>query len=101
MKLRWTESAKADLIDIGRFIAQDSPVRARRWIKRLRQRAVAAARAPRAGRIVPEFNEPDIREAILGNYRIVYRVAETTVLVLTVFEGHRLLTPLPPTKTEL
>ena len=46
---------------------------------------------PHAGRVVPEFDRDDIREVIVGNYRIVYRVRATEVLVLTVFESHKLL----------
>ena len=44
-----------------------------------------------AGRIVPEFERRDIREVLFRNYRIVYRVKEDQILILTVFEGHRLL----------
>lgn len=32
----------------------------------------------------------DIREVFVRTYRIVYRVREEGILVLTVFEGHRL-----------
>lgn len=45
---------------------------------------------PLAGRIVPEKRRPDIREVFLRTYLIVYRVREDSILVLTVFEGHRL-----------
>jgi len=48
---------------------------------------------PRSGRILPEMQDPDIREIILGNYRIVYRIRRETVEVLTVWHGARLLDP--------
>ncbi len=41
--------------------------------------------------MVPELGRDDVREVFLRSYRIVYRVGEDTVDVLTVFEGHRLL----------
>lgn len=91
MKLSWSQRALDDLLDIGRFIARNDPRAARRWVERLRQRAQEAARNPRLGRIVPEYSQEDLREVILGAYRIVYRVQEDTIEVLTVFEGHRLL----------
>lgn len=91
MRLRWTHRARRDLLDIGRYIARDDPQTARRWVDRLRKRARAAALRPRSGRMVPEFNRDDIREVIVGNYRVVYRLHRTAVDVLTVFEGHRLL----------
>jgi plasmid stabilization system protein ParE len=44
---------------------------------------------PQAGRQVPELERTDIREIIERNYRIVYRIINDEVVVLTVFEGHR------------
>jgi plasmid stabilization system protein ParE len=42
------------------------------------------------GRVVPEIANPDIRELIFKKYRIVYRLNENCIEILTVFEGHRL-----------
>jgi toxin ParE1/3/4 len=91
MKLHWSERSVNDLIDIQGYIAQDNPQTAKKWVAKLRQRARNAADAALAGRIVPEFNQNDIREVFLGNYRIVYRIRDDGILVLTVFEGHQLL----------
>src|SRR5207247_2646187 len=91
MKLRWTARARRDLFVIGRHIACDDPVAARRWVDRLRARARAAAQHPLAGRMVPEVVRRDIREVLLGNYRLVYRVRRKQIEMLTVSEGHRLL----------
>lgn len=90
-RLRWTLRAKEDLLRIARFIAADNPAAAVRWIATLRKRARSAADLPRAGRRVPELRRDDIREVIVRNYRIVYRAADTGILVLVVFEGHRQL----------
>ncbi len=91
MKLRWTHRARQDLVEIGRYIAQDKPEAARRWVERLRQRARAAAAMPHSGRKVPEVNREDVREVLVRRYRIVYQIHESEIRVLTVFEGHRLL----------
>jgi plasmid stabilization system protein ParE len=91
MKLRWTDRARRDLQGIRRFIARDKPMAARQWVDRLRHRARTAAESPSAGRIVAELGREDIREVLVGNYRVVYLVGGDTVDVLTVFEGHRLL----------
>lgn len=93
MKIRWMPQALLDLNAIRRFIARDDPAAARRWIARLRERALAAASAPRAGRVVPELGNPAVREVFLRTYRIVYRILDDELHVLTVFEGHRLLRP--------
>ncbi len=91
MKLFWTETAKQDLIKIRQYISADNPTAAKRWIDRLRQRVRNSLHAPLAGRMVPEIAREDIRELIEGNYRIVYRVLDDRIVVLTVFEGHQLL----------
>jgi plasmid stabilization system protein ParE len=87
--VRWTARAVADLIAIGDYIALDNPSAARGWIEKLRERAYKAAAAPRGGRVVPELGRNDVRETFLRSYRIVYRVLEEGIVVLTVFEGHR------------
>ena len=91
MKLFWTETAKQDLIEIRQYISADNPTAAKRWIDRLRQRVRNSLHAPLAGRMVPEIAREDIWELIEGNYRIVYRVLDDRIVVLTVFEGHQLL----------
>ena len=90
MKLLWTDRARRDLTDIGRFIARDNPRAAHAWVERLRERARRAAETPLAGRVVPERADLEVREVFARNYRIVYRVFEDAIHVLTVFEGHRL-----------
>lgn len=89
MKLRFTDRARRDLIELGRYIARDKPGAPRRWVERLRRAAQAAARHPLAGRRVPEVGKDSVREVVVGNYRIVYEVQGKEIRVLTVFEGHR------------
>ena len=91
MTVRWTHRAVADLEEIGRYIAEDNPEAANRWIGTLRARAVAADRTPLAGRLVPEWSETQVREVIERSYRIIYRVEPDGILVLTVHHARRLL----------
>jgi toxin ParE1/3/4 len=83
--------ASADLRRIGHRIARDNPRAAVDWIDKLRERARLAAKSPGLGRKVPETDREDIREAIVGNYRLVYLVQPRIVVILTIFEGHHLL----------
>jgi toxin ParE1/3/4 len=55
------------------------------------ERAEAIPDSPRMGRVVPEIVNPDIRVLIFKKYRIVYRLTEQRIEILTLFEGHRLL----------
>ncbi|MCC6160463.1 MAG: type II toxin-antitoxin system RelE/ParE family toxin [Deltaproteobacteria bacterium] len=91
MNVRWTRRAAFDLAAIATFIVADNPVAAKRLVKSIRASAKKLARFPRMGRVVPEFGDETVREIVVGNYRIVYRIGEKTIDVLTVFEGHRLM----------
>ena len=46
-----------------------------------------------SGRAVPEKGRRDIREVLQRHYRIVYRLREARIDILTVFEGHKQLPP--------
>ena len=91
MKWRFSLQASADLRRIAHRIARDNPRAAQSWVAKLRDRARLAGRSPGIGRRVPEIDREDIREAIVGNYRMVYLVDAKAVVILTIFEGHRLL----------
>jgi toxin ParE1/3/4 len=90
-RVRWSARARDDLLSIGRYIAAENPRAARIWVEKLRLRANDAAQSPLSGRRVPEISREDIRETLLGSYRIVYRVVKGYINIVTVFEGHRLL----------
>ncbi len=91
MKIRWTRESLLRLFEIEDFIAQDSPDRARQFVDQLIEHAESIPDNPFSGRIVPEISNTDIRELIFKKYRIVYRINENDIDILTVFEGHRLL----------
>jgi toxin ParE1/3/4 len=91
LAVEFSASAQADLEDIALYIARDNPLAAEAWVQKIIVAAEKAAMLPRAGRVVPELEDPDIREVFLKTYRILYRVEAKRILVLTVFEGHRKL----------
>jgi plasmid stabilization system protein ParE len=93
LKLRWSVRARQDLEAIADFIGRDDPLAARRWIGRLQVRARQAAALPMTGRIVPEWNDPRVREVLVRTYRVISLVQRSAVHVLTVVEGHRRLPP--------
>lgn len=91
MKVVWTDQAFERLAEIEDFIARDDRVVAERFIYHLIDRAEILSDHPGLGRILPELPRSNVRELVERNYRIVNRVQDKTVAVLTVFEGHRLL----------
>lgn len=92
MKVAWSQEANSNLIAIEDFISRDSVERAIQFVDALIDHAEAMLSVnPRSGRTVPEIGNPEIRELIFRGYRIVYRLNNNRIEILTVFEGHRLL----------
>jgi addiction module RelE/StbE family toxin len=91
VRISWTARARRDLIEIGDFISRDKPDAASTWVQSLIDAVEIAACMPLGGRVVPELGLKDIREVIRRTYRIVYRVRGNDIIVLTVFDGRRLL----------
>jgi len=92
-EVRWTPQAASDLEAIADFIAQDSPQYASLFVIDVFAAVERLVPFPESGRIVPEKDDPAIREIIFGNYRIVYRFRKDVVEILTVHHGAKLLDP--------
>ena len=89
IEVRWTDTASDDLVHIHDFIAQDSPLVARGVATRLADAVDVLSAFPESGRIVPERQEPALRELIRPPYRIVYEIQGPVVFVLTIFHSAR------------
>ena len=88
----WSETAEKDLLAIIEYIANDSPSRAYDIFKDIRKKASSLRSFPERGRMVPEFQDQGItlyHELILGPWRIMYRIAEKQVYVLSVLDSRR------------
>jgi len=90
-KVYWTRQAREDLREIRTFIARDAPLTAAAYVRRIRQSVKRAELFPELGQVVPELGRDDIREFLHGNYRVIYRVGNGRVDILTVFHSARLL----------
>lgn len=88
-ELVWSNLALQDLTEIRDRIAAQNPRAAKKQLHTLLKRAQQLTDFPNLGRAVPELPGSPLRELIEGNYRLVYQVAEKTVTIATVFEGHR------------
>ena len=91
MKVVWTPLAVDRVATIAQFIAQDNPPAAQQWVVRIFAAAKQVARFPKSGRIVPEVGRTAIREIVWRNYRIVYRLEQAHVAILTVQNTKQLL----------
>ncbi|QXV65434.1 type II toxin-antitoxin system RelE/ParE family toxin [Mucilaginibacter sp. 21P] len=92
VQISWTSLAISDLQSIYDYIAKDSITYAGRFIDKLIARVDILEAHPESGRIVPEFDNPAIKELIEGAYRIIYRlVNEEKVEIIRVHHSARLL----------
>jgi toxin ParE1/3/4 len=84
--------AADDLEAIAEYISLDSPAYAKSVIKTILEITRKFSQFPLAGRIVPEFNDENIREWFAYSYRIIYRLDQTIITVAAIVHGRRMLT---------
>ena len=89
MKVEWSPRAMQRAREIADFIAVDNVEASRMWLFEVISKTDQLENFPRSGRIVPEYNRSDLRELFHGKYRIVYRVTEKQVSILTVWHSRR------------
>ena len=88
----WAVVAENDLKGIVEYIATDSPANALKIFKRIKQKASNLYTLPERGRIVPELKDQGIllyRELIIPSWRIIYRISEMKVYVLSVLDDRQ------------
>ena len=86
-KIRWSPRAVSNFEDICNYIARDSNYYASLFAKRVNAIVKNIPKFPKAGRVVPEYGDRNIREKIYENYRIVYRIKEEIVEIVAICHG--------------
>jgi len=92
MKIVWSPLAVERVSEIVRYIAEDNPDAATNWAESIFTRVEQLGPFPDSGNIVPEMHREDIRQLVMGNYRIIYRIGTDQISVLTV-RHHRQILP--------
>ena len=88
----FAETALSDLAGIQEWYdEQGVPEVGDRLVAEIFQRVDALAHHPDIGRIVPEFDQPFLRELIHPPFRIVYRRDPSRVRIVRVWRSERLL----------
>jgi plasmid stabilization system protein ParE len=88
-----TGTAEADVRDLWDYIAADSIENAERFVLQLEERIGTLERMLTRCPSIPENSllGTDYRHLIFGDYRAVFRIALSTVFVLRIVHGSRLL----------
>lgn len=88
--IHWTPQSVEDLEAIFEYISRDSRSIAKLFVEKIYYRVDQLRRFPLSGRKIPEVDDPDIRELIYKNYRIVYYVHDKNLVrILTVFHSSK------------
>lgn len=91
VEIEWSPLAENDLNEIIDSIAQDSLEYALSFYEQVREKVENLEKFPKIGRKVPEIDNPEIRELILRNFRIIYRIFREKVQIIRVIHGSRFL----------
>lgn len=91
-KVQWASVAGNDLKDIIEYIAEDSLANAISVFEKIKEKALGLNQFPERGRIVPELKDQGIalyRELIATPWRIIYRITDKTIYVLSVLDSRQ------------
>jgi toxin ParE1/3/4 len=91
MRIIWSPLSVDRISEIAEYIAQDNPKTAEEWVNTVFDMADQLGKFPESGRIAPEINNQKIRELIYGNYRIIYRIEDDQISILTMRHGGQIL----------
>jgi len=91
MDIEFTERARKDLNEIFNYISLDSPQYAESFLRDIYEKVENLENFSKMGRRVPEIEHRNVREIIFKNYRIVYRILNDKIQIITIIHGSRLL----------
>ncbi len=92
MQLYLTQSALEDLQQLKRYYAEQGvPDVGIALVQRILDTLELTLQHPELGRIVPEFNQPELREILHPPFRLVYLRQSQQIHVVRVWRSERLL----------
>jgi plasmid stabilization system protein ParE len=80
------------LDDAVSYVAQDSHPAAQRLLLQALEAASSLDVFGERGRIVPELNQPNVRQLLVQRYRLLYEMTQTEIQILAFVHGARDLT---------
>ncbi len=84
MKVIWAPLALERVTLIAQYIARDNPSASRRWVIQVFNKVGRLSQFPESGRPVPEARRSDLRELLSPPYRVIYRLRDQQIAILTV-----------------
>jgi len=88
-KVIWSFEATDDLKTIAGYIARDSAFYASAFVLETREASRSLKGFSERGRVVPELANPNIRELFVKEYRLIYGIEQSRVVILGIIHGRR------------
>jgi len=88
-RIKWSPRAASHLDQICEFISQDSETYARIFAKKILKIVEDIPIFPKSGRVVPEYEDKNLRERIYENYRLVYRIKNDIIEIVAICHSSR------------
>ncbi len=85
MALRWTSSARSDVVRLYEFLHSVNTPAAVRVVRQLVAGAKRIPTYPRLGTRMAEFEPREVRRVLVGDYEIRYEVADADIFILRIF----------------
>jgi toxin ParE1/3/4 len=91
-RVSWTSGASRDFDEICEYLAKTSGS----FAQHVTRSVEGIPDQPYLGAAVSEYGQEDVRERQYLNYRVIYRLRDENVEVLTIIHGARRLPRTPP-----
>jgi plasmid stabilization system protein ParE len=85
----WSYEATEDLDALAEYIARDSSFYAAAFTQEILDVSRSLNEFFERGRIVPELGDPIIREILIRDYRLIYKIEQSSIVILALVHGAR------------
>jgi toxin ParE1/3/4 len=87
--VRWSFAARADLLGALEYLVEESPQAASDLLRLVEEAASSLGTFSERGMRVREVIAADLRQIVVGRYRLIYRVEAEAVGVVRLLHGAR------------
>lgn len=87
----WSEKSIKSMENIAEYISADSEFYAKKTIREMKNLIDNLKLFPNMGKMVPEYNDISIKQILYKTYRIIYKIENNNIIVLTIISGFQKL----------
>ncbi|MFH1260103.1 MAG: type II toxin-antitoxin system RelE/ParE family toxin [Elusimicrobiota bacterium] len=88
-KIIWSSEAVADLESLAEYIGRDSLYYASSFVQEIIELSKGLNEFHKRGRVVPELGDVNVRELFIKEYRLMYSVQKSQIVIVGIIHGKR------------